>query len=47
MELFADDGATVMTDIFPSESFDRLALHAEGGKATVLGGEVTRLESIW
>jgi fructan beta-fructosidase len=47
-ELFADDGATVLTDIFfPSEPFDRLVLGAEGGSFTLRAGEVTELRTIW
>lgn len=47
-ELFADGGATVMTEIFfPTEPFDRLAVYASGGEATLVGGRVYRLRSIW
>ncbi|MEJ2540304.1 MAG: glycoside hydrolase family 32 protein [Gemmatimonadota bacterium] len=47
-ELFADDGATVMTEIFfPSEPFDRLAIYGEGGSATLVEGRVWPLEGIW
>lgn len=36
-ELFADNGETVMTEIFfPSEDFDRVKLFAEGGKARLI-----------
>ncbi len=48
VELFADEGATVLTDIFfPSAPFDRLALRAEGGEVTLLDGKVTELQTIW
>ncbi|MEJ2547896.1 MAG: glycoside hydrolase family 32 protein, partial [Gemmatimonadota bacterium] len=48
VELFADDGGTVLTDIFfPSEPFDRLALGAEGGSVTLRRGEVRELQGIW
>jgi len=48
VELFADGGATVMTDIFfPTEEFDRVSLFADGGEVKLLRGEVHRLESIW
>lgn len=47
-ELFADDGATVMTAIFfPSEDFNRLSIYASGGEVLVKRGEVFRLKSIW
>ncbi len=47
-ELFADDGTTVLTDVFfPSTVFTRMALHADGGEAVLTRGEVHRLGSIW
>jgi fructan beta-fructosidase len=47
-ELFADDGATVMTDIFfPTEVFDRIAVFSEDGAAVQVRGEVHRLNAIW
>jgi len=47
-ELFADDGATVLTDIFfPSERFDRIAFFSKQGPTTVAVAEINRLESIW
>ena len=46
-ELFADDGATVMTDIFfPSEPFRRISLFS-GQSTEVLGGETYTLQRIW
>lgn len=48
VELFADDGATVMTDIFfPTEKFDRAAFFSEGEEVELLRGEVHQLASIW
>ncbi len=48
VELFADGGATVLTDIFfPSSTFDSISLYAEGGEAELVGGEIHRLEGIW
>jgi sucrose-6-phosphate hydrolase SacC (GH32 family) len=46
MELFADGGATVMTEIFfPSSPFDRIALFAEGGEAVLAAGEAHALRA--
>ena len=48
IEVFADGGTTVITDIyFPSTPFDRIAVTAEGGEAVLTGGEKYRLGSIW
>jgi len=48
IEMFADGGATVLTDIyFPSTPFDRLAVYAIGGEAALVGGTVYPLRSIW
>ena len=47
-ELFADDGATVMTDVFfPTEDFDRIAVFSEDGAAVQVRGEFHRLDGIW
>ena len=47
-EMFADDGATVMTDIFfPSEDFSQVKIYAENGKVKLLNGEAWSLKSIW
>lgn len=49
-ELFADGGATVMTEVFfPSEGlrFNKLRLVAEGGEVKVLEGEAWGLGRIW
>jgi fructan beta-fructosidase len=48
MELFADDGTTVMTEIFfPSDPFSRIALYGTGAPATLVEGRAWRLEGIW
>jgi fructan beta-fructosidase len=48
VELFADNGATVLTDIFfPSEPFDRLALYSDGGTVTLLRAQIAELDGIW
>lgn len=47
-ELFADEGATVMTDIFfPDKDFDRLELYANAGGFQVLESTLYPLASIW
>lgn len=47
-ELFADDGATVLTDIFfPSENFDQVKVYADHGGVKLLGGKAFPLEPIW
>jgi len=47
-ELFADDGATVLTDIFfPSEVFSSLKIYAEKEKVKLTKGEAYSLKSIW
>jgi fructan beta-fructosidase len=47
VELFADGGATVLTDIFfPTEPFDRATLYSVGGPVDVTG-EVHRLRGSW
>lgn len=46
VELFADGGATVITDtFFPSKPFDRVVLY--GSNAEIGPGELSRLERIW
>lgn len=48
VELFADEGRTVMTDIFfPNETFNQLSLVVTKGKAKILAGKVWELEGIW
>ena len=47
-ELFADGGATTVTELFfPSEDFDRVRLFAEGDGVRLLEGKGYTLESIW
>lgn len=48
VELFADEGRTVMTDIyFPNETFNQLSLLVAKGKAKLLAGKVWELERVW
>jgi fructan beta-fructosidase len=48
VELFADDGATVMTDIFfPTTPFDRLRLYSENGNVELKNARFYELKSIW
>jgi len=48
VEMFADDGATVMTEIFfPSTQFNALSLYAEGGEARLVSATAYPLERIW
>lgn len=45
VELFADDGALAMTDIFfPNEDFNQAAIFSKNGTAQVVKGEVWRLK---
>lgn len=47
-ELFADGGATVMTDIFfPNEDFTQMRLFVENGSVQLISGQVFDLYSIW
>ncbi len=47
-ELFADDGASVMTEIFfPTEPFTRIGMFSEGKGFRVLSGEIFPLSSAW
>jgi fructan beta-fructosidase len=47
-ELFADKGATVITDnFFPKQDFNRLSLFSEGGKVLLTKGDFYQLKSIW
>lgn len=47
-ELFADGGATVITDIFfPAQDFTSVKIYAEKGKVKLANGEAWRLNSIW
>ncbi|TWU40564.1 glycoside hydrolase family 32 protein [Novipirellula artificiosorum] len=46
VEVFGGEGETVLTDlIFPSASSDRIELFAEGGRATVVDGQVFQLDA--
>ncbi len=48
MELFADDGATCMTEIFfPSEDFNHLKIISNNGAVKLSNGEAFALQSIW
>lgn len=47
-ELFADDGGTILTDIFfPSEIFSSIKVYSEKGKVRLIAGESHVLKSIW
>ena len=46
-ELFGDDGATVMTDIFfPTEDFNKISIFSEGG-TTAVSGNTFEMKRIW
>lgn len=48
VELFADGGATSMTDIFfPNEDYTTLTLESRGGKADIISGVFWELEGAW
>ncbi len=48
VELFADGGSAVMTELFfPTEDFTQAKLFAEGGKVTLISGKVHQLKGIW
>ena len=48
VELFADEGQTVMTEIFfPTEAFTQIALFSEGGTAKLTSGTIAEVERIW
>jgi fructan beta-fructosidase len=48
VELFADDGATVLTDtFFPSERFVRMAFFSKHAPTTITVAEINHLEGIW
>ena len=47
-ELFADEGASVMTELFfPKEKYTQLKLFSEGGKVSVKQAKIYQLKSIW
>lgn len=48
IELFADQGQCVMTDIFfPNEPYNKIEIVAEYNDVTLIKGKVTKLNSIW
>ena len=47
-ELFADDGSTVMTELyFPTEIFNQAKIFVEGEKLTLSSGSIYALSRIW
>ncbi len=47
-EMFGDNGAIVMTDIFfPTEDFNKMTIYATGGTVALIEGEVHNLNAIW
>ena len=48
VEVFADGGATVMTDtFFPGAPFDSVSLYSRGADIRLLDGRAFELKSIW
>ncbi len=48
IELFADGGATVLTDtFFPSSPFDSIGFYAQEGEVLIVSGDFHELGSIW
>lgn len=48
VELFADDGTVVMTDIFfPAEDFSHISSYAKDGKPLPVAGKLYELRSAW
>jgi sucrose-6-phosphate hydrolase SacC (GH32 family) len=48
VELFADDGRVVITDlVFPRGAANHLTLYAQGGIARLVKADVWRLNGIW
>ena len=48
IEIFTDDGAVVLTEIFfPSEPFDEIGLFSEGGEVVFTGFKVFGVAGIW
>ena len=48
VELFADDGAIVMSELFfPNEDFTQLQLYVEGGEVELLDAHIYELKNIW
>ena len=47
-ELFADDGRSVITDVFfPEDDYTAISLYSQGGKTELKSGTVHELKSIW
>ena len=47
-ELFADDGQTVITDVFfPTEDYSSIQLYSSNGKTTIQSGTMYGLNGIW
>lgn len=48
VELFAQDGERVLTDIFfPTKNFDRVGLYTDHGKLQLISGHIYKLKSVW
>ena len=48
IEVYADNGATILTEIFfPTEDFNQLSLFAEEGAASLKNGNIYALKRIW
>lgn len=48
VEVFADEGEVVMTDIFfPDDVFDKINIFSKAGSVNLKSGKITRLSSIW
>ncbi|MDX2068505.1 MAG: glycoside hydrolase family 32 protein [Haliscomenobacter sp.] len=48
VELFADEGRVVLTDLFfPTTPFDSISLFCEGGKVDLMKGQLWVLKGIW
>jgi fructan beta-fructosidase len=48
VELFADNGEVVMTDIFfPNSNYSQVKLYAKNGAVKLISGKATHLKSIW
>lgn len=48
VELFADDGTVVMTELyFPSEVFSQVKVFADGGEARLIKASAHQLQGIW
>jgi len=48
VEVFADEGEVVITDIFfPDDVFDKINIFSKAGSVNLKSGKITRLSSIW